>query len=135
VLPSGQKLTLSLLAIIALEVVPFRAYAPFPARLPFLNASLEVVFCEGVQHRLQFCLDHLIYIKMAALHFHLQSVKQKSKMSMGRQSCCFLVKKIPGVEMVRFRDATATSFVAKVRGEVFAHFHAVAIKRHSSMWN
>jgi hypothetical protein len=26
-------------------------------------------------------------------------------------------------------------FVAKVRGEVFAHFHAVAVKRHSSMWN
>jgi hypothetical protein len=29
-------------------------------------------------------------------------------------------------------DATASSFVAKVRGEVFTHFHAVAVKRHSS---
>jgi hypothetical protein len=36
---------------------------------------------------------------------------------------------------VRCRDATASSFVTKVRGEVFAHFHAVAIKRHSSVWN
>jgi hypothetical protein len=26
------------------------------------------------------------------------------------------------------RDATASYFVAKVRGEVFAHFHAVAVK-------
>jgi hypothetical protein len=31
-------------------------------------------------------------------------------------------------------DATATSFVAKVRSEVFAHFQAVAV-RHSSMRN
>jgi hypothetical protein len=32
-------------------------------------------------------------------------------------------------------DATASSFVAKVGGEVFTHFHAVVMKRHSSMWN
>jgi hypothetical protein len=29
---------------------------------------------------------------------------------------------------VRCRDATASSFVAKVRGEVFAHFHIVAVE-------
>jgi hypothetical protein len=29
---------------------------------------------------------------------------------------------------MRCRDATARSFVAKVRGEVFAHFHSVAVK-------
>jgi hypothetical protein len=29
--------------------------------------------------------------------------------------------------MVRCRDATASSFVAKVRGEMFAHFHTVAV--------
>jgi hypothetical protein len=33
---------------------------------------------------------------------------------------------------VRCRDATAI-FVAKVRVEVFVHFHAVAAKRRSSM--
>jgi hypothetical protein len=37
--------------------------------------------------------------------------------------------------MVRCRDATASSFVAKVLGEVIAHFHAVAVNRHSSMRN
>jgi hypothetical protein len=26
-------------------------------------------------------------------------------------------------------------FVTKVQGEVFAHFHAVPVKHHSSMWN
>jgi hypothetical protein len=29
---------------------------------------------------------------------------------------------------VRCHDTTASSFVAKVRGEVFVHFHAVAVK-------
>jgi hypothetical protein len=29
-LPYGQKLTLGLLATVALEIVPFHAYAPFP---------------------------------------------------------------------------------------------------------
>jgi hypothetical protein len=33
------------------------------------------------------------------------------------------------------RDAIASSLVAKVRCEVFAHLHAVAIKRHNSMQN
>jgi hypothetical protein len=33
-----SKLTLRLLATITLEVVPFRAYAPFPALCHFLNA-------------------------------------------------------------------------------------------------
>jgi hypothetical protein len=32
-------------------------------------------------------------------------------------------------------DATASSFVTKVRGEVFAHCYKVAVKRHSSMRN
>jgi hypothetical protein len=30
-------------------------------------------------------------------------------------------------ETVRCHDSTASSFVAKVRGEVFAHFHTVAV--------
>jgi hypothetical protein len=34
---------------------------------------------------------------------------------------------------VRYRDATVSAFVAKVVGEVFAYFQAVALKRHSSM--
>jgi hypothetical protein len=51
----------------------------------------------------------------------------------------FLLKKIPlwkrKCETVGCRDARAISFVAKVRVEVFAYFHAVAVKRHSSMPN
>jgi hypothetical protein len=35
--------------------------------------------------------------------------------------------------MVRYHDARAISFVAKVRGEVFAHFYVVTVKRHNSM--
>jgi hypothetical protein len=36
---------------------------------------------------------------------------------------------------VRCRDAAASCFVAKVRSEVFSHFHAVVAKRDSSMQN
>jgi hypothetical protein len=39
---SNQKLTLGILATITLEVVAFRAYAPFPELLPFLNESAKV---------------------------------------------------------------------------------------------
>jgi hypothetical protein len=38
-------------------------------------------------------------------------------------------------ETVRCCDATASSFVTKVRGEVFAHFHTPAVKSYNSMWN
>jgi hypothetical protein len=34
---------------------------------------------------------------------------------------------------VRCHDATGSSFVAKVPGEVFTHFHEVAVKCHSRM--
>jgi hypothetical protein len=55
------------------------------------------VFCEGVQHRVRFCLDRLNYIKTAAFQFYLQSGKQESRrgpsqasrVGGGRQPCCF----------------------------------------------
>jgi hypothetical protein len=37
--------------------------------------------------------------------------------------------------MAHYHDATASSLVAKVWDEVFAHFHALAEKRHSSAQN
>jgi hypothetical protein len=40
-----------------------------------------------------------------------------------------------GKEFPNEKEIEAVSFVAKVRGEVFAHFHAVAVKSHSSMRN
>jgi hypothetical protein len=49
----------------------------------------------------------------------------------------FLVKKIlwreRKIETLRCRDATAGSLTVKVLGEVFAHFHAVAVKVNSSI--
>jgi uncharacterized Fe-S radical SAM superfamily protein PflX len=66
-----------LLAIINLELVPSQAYAAFPAFLPFLKCTLEVVFCESIQHRLRFSLDQHICTKLATHQFHLQSEKQK----------------------------------------------------------
>jgi hypothetical protein len=38
-------------------------------------------------------------------------------------------------DAVHCHDATASSYVAKVRGEVFTHFHAVAVKLCSNMQN
>jgi hypothetical protein len=54
----------------------------FPAPLPFFKCILEVVFCEGVQHRLRFCLNHLNYLKMAAFQF-LSSIKETEKSRVG----------------------------------------------------
>jgi hypothetical protein len=45
-----SKVTLGLLPTITLEVAPFSAL--FPAHLQFFKCTLEVVFYEGVQHRL-----------------------------------------------------------------------------------
>jgi hypothetical protein len=65
------------MATIILEVVPFCTYAPFSVLLPFFKCILEFVFCEGVQHRLQFYLDHLNCVKTAAFQIYLQSGKQR----------------------------------------------------------
>jgi hypothetical protein len=35
------------------------------------------MFCEGVQHRLQFCLNQLNCVKMAAFQFYLQMGKKR----------------------------------------------------------
>jgi hypothetical protein len=61
---------------------------------------------------------------MAAFQFYLQSRKEMvvdSHVVFGHKFPC----EKSMCETVRCRDATASSFVAKVRGEVFAHFHAV----------
>jgi hypothetical protein len=57
----------------------------------------------------------------------------------GACSCVEFDNKIPWWkrkrEMVHCHDATAISFVARVRLKAFAHFHAVIAKDHSSMRN
>jgi hypothetical protein len=93
-LPSGQKVTLGLLATITLEVVPFRAYELFPMLLQFFKGLLEVVSCESVQHRLQFCLDHLSCVKMAAFKFYFQLGKPRKVRWMGDDSHIVFGKKI-----------------------------------------
>jgi hypothetical protein len=100
----------------------------------FFKCILKVVFCKSVQHRPRFCLGHLNCVQMSAFHFYLQSGKQQSqsqasRVGEGRLSCFW--SKVPWwkrkYETGRCRNATVSSFVAKVRGEVFAS--------HSSMWN
>jgi hypothetical protein len=61
---------------------------------------------------------------------------EKSNMDWGQQSCRFCSKKFPvEKESVRQRVIMMQQlvFFAKVRGEVFAYFHAVAVKRHSGI--
>jgi hypothetical protein len=131
-LPSGQKLTLDLR-----PPSPSRV-CTVPSASAIFKCILEVVFGEGVQHRLHFYLDHLSCVKIAAFQFYLQSRKKKSKMVGRRLSCCFRSKirwRKKKCETVRCSEVTASSFVAKVRGEVFTYFHAVATKWYSSMRN
>jgi hypothetical protein len=62
---------------------------------------------------------------------------EKSKVG-GARVIAFFVKNslLKGkFETLRCRDATTSSFVTKVQGEVFSHFHAVAVKLYSSMQN
>jgi hypothetical protein len=62
----------------------------------------------------------------------------KSSVDGGRQSCCSFDKhslwKMKR-EAMSSRDSKASSFFAKVRGEVFAHFLVVVVKRRISVWN
>jgi hypothetical protein len=37
--------------------------------------------------------------------------------------------------MVRYRDATASSYIAKFDGEVFTHYQAAAVEPYSTMRN
>jgi hypothetical protein len=124
VLPSGQKLSLGTLATITLEVVPFHTYAPFPALLPFLNASWKSCSVRVFSITCDSALVTSVVLK-------------KQKGWAGNESQFVFGKKIPWWkkkwETVCCRDVTASSFVAKIMIEVFAHFQAVAVKSHSSM--
>jgi hypothetical protein len=67
VLPSGpkKKTALDLPATIALESSHFLRFCTVPSASASFKRILEIVFCEGVQYRLRFCLDHLNCVKMA----------------------------------------------------------------------
>jgi hypothetical protein len=81
------------------------------------------VFCEGVRHRLRFCLDHLSCFKIGAFQFYLQLGKQRR--TVGWWTTIMLVPWWNG-------SLKRCVVVAEVRGKVFSHFHAVAMKHHSS---
>jgi hypothetical protein len=139
VLPTGQKLTLGLLATIALEVVTFRAYVPYLELLQFFKCILEAVFCEEVQHRPLFCLHHLNCAKMAPLQFYFQSGKQREVGWVGDDSHVVFWLKSSLVRNEVWDGALSwrsIQFICRqIWGEVFTHFHRVAFKRHSSMRN
>jgi hypothetical protein len=120
-----------------LQSSSIRVYVPFSAFLPFLKYILEVMFCEGVHNYLRFCLDLLNYVRMGYSSFI--SNRGKREKYIGAWQSCYFWSKIPlwkrKYEAVCCCDATVSSFVDKVRGEVFAHFHTVTIKRHSSTLN
>jgi hypothetical protein len=63
---------------------------------------------------------------------------QTTMVGVERQSCRFLVKNFPVKKEVwdcALSWCNRQFFVAKVQGEVFAHFHAIIIKRHRIMRN
>jgi hypothetical protein len=77
------------MATITLEVVPFHVL------LTFFKCTLEVVFCEDIQHRLRFCLDHLICAKISAFQFYFKSGKQRKVGCVGDDSHVVFGKKFP----------------------------------------
>jgi hypothetical protein len=62
--------------------------------MPFLTHVMEAVFYEGVQHRLRFCLDHLICVNMAVNKEKKQRVKHTSRMGGDLQVCFYFGTKI-----------------------------------------
>jgi hypothetical protein len=76
---------------------------------------------------------------MAVFQIYLQSEKQRKVGLVVDDSHVVFGKKFPGekgkCEMVSCHVARVSSFVAEVWCEIFAHFHAVAVKRHSIMRN
>jgi hypothetical protein len=92
-------------------------YAPFPELLQFFNSNLEVVFYEGVQHRLRFCLDHFNCVKMAVSSIGETDNSRKGAFQAIRVVVTFLVKNNPWwkrkFEPVLCHDTTVNSFVTK----------------------
>jgi hypothetical protein len=64
VLSPGQKQSLGLLANITLEVVPFRAYAPFQALGPFLNESWKTFYLQSGKENWGGGMSHVFWSKI-----------------------------------------------------------------------
>jgi hypothetical protein len=64
-------------------------------RFCHFKCILEVVFCEGVQHRLRLCPYHLKCVKMAVSQFCLQSGKQRKVGLVGEDNLVVFGQKFP----------------------------------------
>jgi hypothetical protein len=137
VLPSGQTLTSSLVATITLKVV-FRTCSPFPALVIFWMHPESQYSVRVFNTACDSTSNASIELKWKTFSFIFNLEDRGKSDGWRRQSCCFW-SKIPWwkrkCEGVSCRDATARSFVAKFRVEIFAHFHAVVMKGHSNMRN
>jgi hypothetical protein len=106
--------------------------------MPFFKCILEIVFCEGVQHCLLFCLNHLICVICVPFSFICNWENRKigwvgddshvvfSQKFLGEKGSvrwCVVMMQQPVLLSPKFMDG------------VFAHFNAVTVKYHSSMWN
>jgi hypothetical protein len=93
-------------------------------------------YCIGF--RLVFTVHHHIYswknicIKMVAFQFYLQLGKQKSRMGLGWQSCCFLIKNPSEKGSVRWCFVMMQQQVL-LSSKFGMNFHIVAVKSYSSM--
>jgi hypothetical protein len=75
-----------------MEDVPFHMHVLFPVLLLFLKCILQVMFCEGVQHCLRFCLITSTVLTWRETESH-RGLSQASRVGVGRQSR-FLVKNV-----------------------------------------
>jgi hypothetical protein len=60
---------------------PHPPVCTIPSASGIFNCFLEVVFCEGVQYRMRFCLNHLTCVKMA--NFQLFLIEETDKCRVG----------------------------------------------------
>jgi hypothetical protein len=93
------------------------------------------MFFEGVWHHLQFCLLHLICGKNGGLSVLSLGDRKVARGEVRQVGWMGYERHVRKCETVHCRDATASYFVAKTLGEVFAHFHAVTLKHQSNRQN
>jgi hypothetical protein len=135
VLSSDQKLTLGLLATITPEIDPFRAYAPFLVHLLFFNVSWK----SWSVKLLSTACDSVSIISVLSewrfYNFIFNTGNRNNLNSWGTTVISW--SNIPWFKIkrrtVHCRNATSSSFIAKVLGEVFTHLLIVAVKCHSNM--
>lgn len=143
-LPSGIKVILDLLAISIPEEVPFHVCSLIPVLLPFWHVSRKscsmwVSNAAILSRSPRLCqTENFSGVFNRWKRKDARAPNQASQIGIGRQSCSFKSKiscSRRQCEMVSCRCATTNYFVTKVRREIFAHYHIIAIRCHSSIRN